>query len=140
MKTKITLLFLLFLFPFRTIAQLNLIGCFNALKSVLTTKVVNKQALINNSSGTISVELFSVTRNYSFFIQTIDISSVLVTWATEASNGDNELKTDYRTFMAEGLRNNMCNFDNVCELRVATSNPNVSIALNGLQFLYYNLL
>ena len=52
MKTKITLLFLLFLFPFRTIAQLNLIGCYPLNNSFDDFSGNNYNGTANNLTST----------------------------------------------------------------------------------------
>lgn len=120
--------------------QTELSGILNAIKTVLTVRVDDITQLIGNSTGTVSLVLYSITRNLALVTREIDISEQLGLWETAANNNETGSKVLHKSIMFEGLRHSTCDYDNICEWQLAVSNPNVKVNLNGLQSLYYRIL
>lgn len=120
--------------------QTSHMGVFNALKSVLSMETDDITQFVGNTSATVSIELFSITRNVVLVSDTINITDALTSWETKANNNETGKGLFYKAIMYEGLRNHTCNYDNICELKLSVSHPGVKVNLNGLQMMYYHLL
>ena len=61
-------------------------------------------------------------------------------WNADANASGTGSRVDYETFMIQGLRTKVANYDCIWQLKLAVSDPRMSARLNSLQTLYYNLL
>lgn len=119
-------------------------GTFNAIKSVIEYST-NNVAYWSNFSGSLTAT-FSIkcyTRDYVLTNDSIDITDIANTWKSMAladpigSIGQQDKV--YRTFMVEGLRNYVANYDCVWVYVISVSNPNVYMCVQAKQMLYYDI-
>lgn len=116
---------------------------FNALKTVVDYSCTSTQPFIDVDTSvpiTSTIQIFCQTRNVLLESHTIDITDIVLDWKNKAQNGDLSAQTVYRTFMIEGMRVKVANYDCVWHVKAAVSDANISLTLHGMQFLYYDVM
>jgi len=119
----------------------NDIGTFNAIKSVLEYQTNDVQNFIDFSGSCfVTYEIKCYTRNLVICSYQLDITDVCESWKTMAENNETGPKLVYKTFMVEGLRNLVADYDCIWNYIISVSNPNVNVTIHAKQMLYYNIL
>ena len=93
------------------------------------------------ASANITFTLFDVTRNWSLFTNVFDISSTLQQFQSMYAS-DNTLtgtKHIYSTLQFDSLSQYTTNYDTIQQFMVSISTPEVSMTLNSIQMLYYQI-
>lgn len=109
----------------------------DSMKTVFEYNAPNLQSFLNVTSGSVQFEIFDISRNYQVCLQTLDISQILSDWNTLAQTGATGGNTIYKSFMCDGLMNQTTNYDCIYQFRMSTSNPDLNLRMNGLQWLFY---
>lgn len=113
---------------------------FNALKTVMEYSTEDISAFANgNTSCTVIFEIFDYTRDIQISSNTLDITDILEAWQTLAQTQSGP-QYKLRSFMIEGLRNVIANYDCIWQFKISVSNPNVRVRTNSMQRLYYEIL
>ena len=115
-------------------------GTFNAIKTVIEYKTENVETWSTFTGPlTINFRIRCFTRDYLLSNNTITITDIGNTWKTAALNLETGKRSEYRTFMVEGLRNYVANYDCIWVYEVAVSDPRLYVTLHSKQMLYYNI-
>lgn len=109
-------------------------------KTVIEYNCPNPQAFLNTTSGNITLDIFDITRNCCVSSRTVNLNEIATSWNTLAQSGSTVGNTVYRSLMFSGLMNTTPNHDVIFQFRGATSNSDFSFRMNGLQYIYYNVL
>jgi hypothetical protein len=113
-------------------------GIFNALKTVLCTQTNDMSLFADVQSVSVQFELYSVTRDYVMASITIDISDVVASWKASVLAGTlGASDMNLKSIMLDNLKNCMCDYDNICQIKLSVTNPNICVSTNGMQLLYY---
>jgi len=112
----------------------------DSLKTVVSFLVEDITTLIGSTSGIVTWSIFDYTRNFEIGTQEFDFSDKVIEWATAASNGQTGSVDFYRCMMFDGLITKTTNYDCIWQFKLSVSNPNVTVQMNGLQMLYYNVI
>lgn len=113
---------------------------FDSLKTVLEYSTTDISLFATGSTDcTVTFQIFDYTRNAQITLNTFDISDVLLSWKTLSGTTSGPAYV-LRSFMVQGLRNLISNYDCIWQFRISVSNPNVSVRSNSMQRLYYNLI
>lgn len=118
-------------------------GVFNAFKSVLEYSCPDISVFANidpQATFFATYQIYCHTRNILLEDHNIDITSIVQNWRALAQNGESGPRSEFRTFMIEGMRTKVANFDCVWHIRAAVSDSNISLIKHGVQMLYYDLL
>lgn len=114
---------------------------FNGIKTVLEYSTNNVEEFLN-FEGTVSVD-FTIkcyTRNFVIHNSTLDITQICNDWKVLAQNGQTGVVKTYKTFMVEGLREIVANYDCLWQYIIGVSDPLVYVMLHAKQMLYYDVL
>lgn len=103
-------------------------------KTVVEYFCLNPQNFISDKSGSITIEIYDITRNISIASQTIELGSIAEEW------GENDSSTKYRSLMFTGLMNKTPNHDCIFQFRGKTSRNDFTFRINGLQYIYYDVI
>ena len=124
---------------FRRLTHLDQV-VFSALKTVFEY-ATNDISVFATGSTTcvVNFQVFDYTRNIEITSTTLDISDVITEWQTLAQTQSGPAYK-LRSFMIEGLRNVVADFDCIWQFNLSVSNPNVIVKTNSMQRLYYNIL
>lgn len=109
----------------------------DSMKTVFEYNAPNLQSFLNVTSGSVQFEIFDISRNYQVCLQTVDISQIISDWNTLAQTGATGGNTIYKSFMCDGLMNQTTNYDCIYQFRMSTSNLDLNLRMNGLQWLFY---
>lgn len=116
-------------------------GTFNAIKTVLEYKTNNVQNFVNFSGQCfVTFEIYCYTRNFLIASHQLDITDVCESWKQSALEGSSDPAVIYKTFMVEGLRNVVANYDCLWNYKLSVSDPNVQATIHAKQMLYYDLM
>lgn len=112
---------------------------FNALKTVLEYSTDDIALFATGSTAaTVAFSIFDYSRNVEISSAVLDISDVLAGWQAQAPGTGPAY--ELRSFMVEGLRNVIANYDCIWQFKISVTNPNVKVRTNSMQRLYYHLL
>lgn len=124
-----------------TVGSINSNGTFNAIKTVLEYQTNDiTQFLDFNDTCFVTFEIFCYTRGITISSYNIDITDIVNTWKTNAQNNQTGHCRIFKTFMVEGLRNSVANYDCLWNYKLAVSNPNINVTIHAKQMLYYDIL
>lgn len=128
------------LHPLQTLIFVNRNGdtqVLDSCKTILTYSADDVSQFANTENLSIIFEIFDITRNWQIATQTIDITNdILASWKTQGT-GSNEL---YKSAMFTGLHDKVPNYDCIWQFRVAVSDSNFKVRMNGLQYIFYDIL
>ncbi len=113
---------------------------FNAIKSILKLTMGDVAQALEFTSGSVTIELYDITRDFQIGIQTIDITPFLLEWKAAALANQTGLVNKYKSFIFSGLDSNGTNYDTIWVFRLSVSEPKVRVRLNGFQKLFYTPL
>jgi hypothetical protein len=111
----------------------------DGLKTVIEYNTPNVQNYVNSTSGSVTVQLYDITRNVQIASSQVDIGteSIATEWNALAQTGSTAGNTVYKSHQFSGLMNRSTGYDCVWQLRATTSEPHFNVRFNGLQYLYY---
>ncbi len=113
---------------------------FNAIKTVLEYATDNVQDLADFSgSCNVTLVIHCYTRDYQVASHSIDITDIVNSWKEEALNNATGPRLAYRTFLIEGLRNAVANYDCLWNYKLSVSDPRVKVTIHAKQMLYYDI-
>jgi len=136
--TEIDGLFVLQTFIYQSNQDTNQV--LDGLKTIVEYNTPNVQNYINSTSGTVSVQLYDLTRNIIITQSQIDLGTenIATQWNDLAQTGSTIGNTIYKSHQFFGVSNRSTGYDCVWQLRARTSDPYFNIRLNGLQYIYYD--
>jgi hypothetical protein len=108
------------------------------IKTVFEYHCPNVQNFLNSTTGSLTYQIYDMSRNIEITTQTIDLMSegIIPKWNTLAQTGSTISNSIYKTKQLNGLMNKTPNYDCVWQLRL--SNPTLfSARINGLEYLYF---
>lgn len=106
-------------------------------KTIMTYSADDVSLFANVPTASITFEIFDITRNWQIASQTIDITNnILATWKTQGT-GNNE---SYLSAIFTGLYDKVPDYDCIWQFRASVSDSNFKIRMNGLQYIFYNIL
>lgn len=111
----------------------------DSLKTVVEYNCFNVQSYANTTSGSISLEIYDITRNISIASQTIELTDIAVGFHALAQSGMITGNTSYRSVSYDGLMNKNPNYDCIWQIRGTKSDDNFDFRCNSLQYIYYNV-
>jgi hypothetical protein len=111
----------------------------DSLKSILKITALDVASFANATTGTLTIELYNYTRDYSITTKVINIDGIVQDWATMASENVTGPNTVYQSVMFSGLMSHTTNYDNIWVFRIGVSDVNMEIRMNGLQKLFYSV-
>lgn len=111
----------------------------DSIKTIVEYTCPNVQNFLNKTQGTITLEIFDITRNTIICTEIIELNEIATKWNTMAQTGSTEKDPVYRSHQFTGLRNVNPNYDTVWQLRANIDTIDFCFACNGLQYLYYNV-
>lgn len=116
------------------------VGVFNAIKTVIEYSTDNvENFLLFTGSASITFTIKCLTRNFVISTNTIDITDIKNGWKTIAENLGTGKQKEYRTFLVEGLRDVVANYDCLWQYIISVSDPRIFVKLHAKQCLYYNI-
>lgn len=108
-------------------------------KTVVEYYCPNPQ-LFTETSGSIILELYDITRDVIISSQTIDLEEIATNWNTLAASGSTSPNTMYKSFSFTGLMNKTPSYDCIWQFRGVASHASFTFRINGLQYIYYDIL
>ncbi len=116
------------------------VGLFNAIKTVIEYSTDNVENFADfEGSASITFTIKCLTRNFVISTNTIDITDIKNGWKTIAENLGTGKQKEYRTFLVEGLRDVVANYDCLWQYIISVSDPRIFVKLHAKQCLYYNI-
>jgi hypothetical protein len=109
-------------------------------KTIVELYCPNVRNYLNKTTGSINVEIYDITRNWSIASQTIQLNNIAVQWNALAQSGSTIGNTVYQSTQFTGLMNKNPDYDTIFQLRGTTSDSDFTFRLNGLQYIYYNII
>ena len=109
-------------------------------KTVVEYMCPNPQVFLTDKSGSITLEIFDITRNILIASQTIELGIIADEWNALAQSGSLDTSTLYRSLMFSGLMNKNTNHDCVWQFRGKTNRSDFTFRINGLQYIFYDML
>lgn len=113
---------------------------FGSLKTVLELTLSDQDSIVGDADTRLVVDfqLYCQTRKLVLRKIQVDCSDILTSFKTIASsNRTSSVLRDYKSVQLSGLKEFLPDYDCVWQFKVGVSNPLVSVALNGLQSLYF---
>lgn len=110
---------------------------FNAIKSIVKLTMDNVAEAADFVSGSVTIEMYDVTRDIAIASQTMNITSIMLEWQTAALASQTGAVTKYKSFMFDGLASKSTDYDCIWVMRLAVSDPRIRVRLNGFQKLFY---
>lgn len=116
-------------------------GTFNAIKTVFeyATDDVSQWADFEGQL-TVSFQIYCYTRGISISNFTINITDVANSWKQMAQNNETGYRTVYRTFVVEGLRNSVANYDCLWNYILGVFDSKLKTTIHAKQMLYYDIM
>ena len=112
----------------------------DSMKTIVEYICPNVQNFVNTTLGSITLEIFDISRNVSICSDTINLSEISTKWNNMAQTGSTIGDYVYRSHQFTGLRNVNPDYNTVWQLRATTNGSSTfSIRCHGLQYLYYNI-
>ncbi len=105
--------------------------------SMKTVLVINSATpnLLRDSTYFVDMQVMDKTRNIQIFSGRLDITSLVNGWSM-LSTAQNTV----RSWQLYGLASKTPSYDVIFQFSMRVSNPNLSVQLNALQFLFYTLV
>lgn len=89
-----------------------------------------------DDNNTINFQMYDVTRNWLLVDETIDLAFVVNKWKSLSNGSD----TVYKSIYINGLHEKAPNYDCIWQFRISVSNPNMQVRMNGLQYIFYDVI
>jgi hypothetical protein len=128
------------LFPLQTLIFVNRNQdnqVLDACKTIITYSTEDVSQFANVESASITFEIYDITRNWQISTQTIDITSdILASWKSQGTGS----AESYKSAMFTGLYNKVPDYDCIWQFKASVSNPNFKVRMNGLQYIFYDVL
>ncbi len=114
---------------------------FNSIKTIFeyTTSDVSLWSTFTGSL-TVTYDVYCYTRGITLSTNTIDLTDLANTWKTAALNLETGPRTVFRSFMIEGMRHVVADYDCLWNYIVGVSDPKLSVTIHAKQMLYYDII
>ena len=107
----------------------------DGIKTVIQVSSTTPQTI--TGSVQVTVTIFDITRNIQVATQTVDVTSIITNWQKTAQTGP---ATGYTTAQYSGIMNQSASYDCIWQFQLSVTNPSVTVNLNGLQYLLYDVM
>ena len=114
-----------------------------SLKTLIHVSVHDITSLINldeNIIGNIKIQLYCNTKKVVIHHEDVSISNTIYNWKQQALGGKTGLIEDWIPYQMYGLDNVLPDYDCIWQWKLSTNSPNVYVALNSLQRIYFTRL
>lgn len=113
----------------------------DGIKTVVEYKVNNVQTWVNNTTGSLSFEIYDISRNITITSRDIELGSIAQQWNQLAQTGSTEGSTLFRTELFTGMMNVSPGYDCVWQMKGKVDPPDTfDFRVNSYQELFYNKL
>lgn len=120
-----------FIFTNQTTFDLALDG----IKTILQVSAATPQSITGSVQATITI--FDITRNIQVATQIVDVTNLITGWQQTNQNG---AATGYMTALFTGIMNKSASYDCIWQFQLSVTNPGVTVNLNALQYLLYDVM
>jgi hypothetical protein len=118
-------------------------GVFNALKTVIEYSCNDVQDFASvdpQQTFSATFQILCYTRNLLLQSHNVDITDIVQSWRSQALANETGPRSTFRSFMLEGMRNQVANYDCIWQFCAASPHPNVVITKHAMQTLFYDLM
>jgi hypothetical protein len=115
----------------------------NQVKIVIAMQCENTSIFTNASTGNVTFEILDKTRNVTIVPETIiDVSSILDAWSLDTTNNTTGYPNGYFTKVIQlyDFSNAFPDYDIILQFNVSSCQTDVSVAIECIQFLWYQVL
>ena len=120
-----------FIFTNQTTFDLALDG----IKTILQVSSATPQSITGSVQATITI--FDITRNIQVATQIVDVTNIITGWQQTSQTGP---ATGYMTALFTGIMNKSASYDCIWQFQLSVTNPGVTVNLNALQYLLYDVM
>lgn len=120
-----------FIFTNQTTFDLALDG----IKTILQVSAATPQSITGSVQATITI--FDITRNIQVATQSVDVTNLITGWQQTNPIG---AATGYMTALFTGIMNKSASYDCIWQFQLSVNNPGVTVNLNALQYLLYDVM
>lgn len=113
---------------------------FDGMKTIFEYTTSDITAFSGVTGAVATFQIYDYTRSTPISTNNLDISDIVTDWNTQATGGATGSNTVYRSFIAQGLRHQIANYDCIWQFRISVSVPNISVRTHSIQKLYYDVL
>jgi hypothetical protein len=114
---------------------------YNAAKTILEYRTDHVENFLNETGGYVTFTLYDCTRNFELATQVIGIDDLVLGWAAQAANNETGPSTStFRSVMFNDLMNAGPDYDCIWHFKLSVSNTNISVRMNGLQYIVYSVM
>ncbi|CAK0766869.1 hypothetical protein CVIRNUC_003402 [Coccomyxa viridis] len=108
----------------------------DGIKTIIQVSSANPQTVVT-SPVLVTINIFDITRNIQVASQVVDMTSVVTNWQQTVQTGP---ATGFMTAQFTGIMNKTASYDCIWQFQLSVTDPNVSVNLNALQYLLYDVM
>lgn len=107
----------------------------DGIKTVIQVSSTIPESITGSVQATVAIH--DITRNLQVATQTVDVTSIITNWQQTAQTGP---ATGYTTAQFSGIMNQSASYDCIWQFQLSVTNPSVTVSLNSLQYLLYDVM
>ena len=108
----------------------------DGIKTIIQVSSTDPQQVLT-SPVQVTISIFDITRNIQVASQVVDVTSIVTNWQQTNQTGT---ATGFMTAQFTGIMNKTATYDCIWQFQLAVTDPSVSVNLNALQYLLYDVM